>query len=880
MPQDRETDDHVEGGVAGATPGEQTRREVARRLAPAPGSDPVLNGLADLAMALLRTTAAQVSVLTEVQTVTAGAGLADSSVGEQASLAEALCTLTAIVDGPMVVHDATTDERVRDRDPVTAGVVGSYLGVPLSARSGHIIGALCVFEPMPRAWTDTDVALLSRLAELAVADLQASVQAEEDDARRLLGELATSAAGVGAFDWDLTTGRLAWDDRLVELFDYHRGEFEESIEDFNARIHPDDLTDVSRRLQTAIDTCGDFEATYRVVVPDAATRWVSARGRALRDETGETTRLLGAAWDVTATREESDRIAGIVENLAVGYFAVDTDWRITHVNAAFERIAGMDRADVLGRSYWEVFPAAVGTAFETTYRHTMSTGESRTFDAYYPQPIDVWVEVRVERIPTGMAVYFLDITARRRLQDDAEAAARRARLLGRITEDLAADLDVEEAAQSLASMVVPALADWAVVTLVEDQHAPGRRRGLRAAGAKHTDPDLQAVVETYARTRMNALTDDAIIVRVMETGTPQFLTTGATNTMLPMLQPGPVTDLVQVLAPAHVALYPLTGRSGAVGILSLCNGAARGPFTEQDLMTAAHVAARAGVVLDNARLYRQQRDLAEGLQRSLLTEPPEPNHSQIVVRYTPAAEAAQVGGDWYDAFLQPAGATMVVIGDVVGHDTQAAAAMSQVRTLLRGIGASDGMGPAQVLRKVDQVMETLRIVTTATAVLARFEQDASGERRGTTLMRWSNAGHPPPMVINPDGSVLALSPVSSDLLLGVMPTTSRHESTVTLDRGATVLLYTDGLVERRGQSLEEGLMRLQELLTELAPDDLRLDDLVDAVLSRLLPPRPEDDVALIAVRLHPQNEPRPAEAGLNRIPPNVPVPPTVIDQPC
>src|SRR3712207_594986 len=100
------------------------------------------------------------------------------------------------------------------------------------------------------------------------------------------------------------------------------------------------------------------------------------------------------------------------------------------------------------------------------------------------------------------------------------------------------------------------------------------------------------------------------------------------------------------------------------------------------------VAARAGLVLDNARLYRQQRDLAEGLQRSLLTAPPEPDHSQVVVRYVPAAEAAQVGGDWYDAFLQPDGATVVVIGDVVGHDTRAAAAMSQVRTLLRGIAVA------------------------------------------------------------------------------------------------------------------------------------------------------------------------------------------------
>ena len=881
MPQDRESDEpQIEVGAGGAvSEGERRRREVARRLDPSPGSDPVLNRLAELAMALLRTTAAQVSVLTEVQTVTAGAGLAGASVGEQTSLAEALCTLTAIVDGPMVVTDAATDERVRDLEPVSSGVVGSYLGVPLSTRNGTVVGALCVFEPMPRTWTDGDVVLLGRLAELAVADLQASALAEADDARRILSELATSAAGVGTFDWDLTTGRLAWDDRLVEMFGYHRGGFDESIEAFTSRVHPEDVDDVTGRLQAAVDACGEFEATYRVVLPGAGTHWVSARGRALRDETGETTRLLGAAWDVTATREESDRVAGIVESLAVGFFAVDADWRITHVNAAFERVAGLERGRVLGRDYWEVFPAALGTEFESSYRHTMSTGESTTFEAYYPAPIDVWVEVRVERTASGMAVYFLDVTARRRLQEGREAAAQRARLLGRITEDLSADLDVERAAPALASLVVPALADWAVVTLVDDQHAPGRRRGLRAAGPAHTDPSMREVVEAYAQSRLQALTDDAIITRVMETGEPHFIDADATRAALAVLRAGPVTELVRQLAPDCIAVYPLVGRSGAVGFLSLCNGVDRGPFTEQDRATATHVAGRAGVVLDNARLHRQQRDLAEGLQRSLLTEPPEPDHCQVVVRYTPAAEAAQVGGDWYDAFLQPGGATVVVIGDVVGHDTQAAAAMSQVRTLLRGIGAAGAPGPAQVLSTVDQVMETLQVGTTASAVVARLEQDESGEHRGTTVVRWSNAGHPPPMVVNPDGGVLALSPVSSDLLLGVMPGTRRRESTVTLDRGATVLLYTDGLVERRGQSLEVGLARLQDVLEALAAQDLTLDELCDAVLAQMLPPRPEDDVALVAVRLHPQNAPRPADAGPNRIPPDVAGSPVVHDQP-
>ena len=249
---------------------------------------------------------------------------------------------------------------------------------------------------------------------------------------------------------------------------------------------------------------------------------------------------------------------------------------------------------------------------------------------------------------------------------------------------------------------------------------------------------------------------------------------------------------------------------------------------------------------------------------------------QVVVRYEPAAEAAQVGGDWYDAFLQPDGATMFVIGDVIGHDTAAAAAMAQVRSLLRGIAAHAGEGPADVLSGVDQVMHLLQVETTASVVLARVEQTVDERARGITHLRWSNAGHPPPMVINPDGSVTVLGGGEADLLLGIDPATRRVESTVSIERGSTVLLYTDGLVERRGQSLDEGLIRLGETLAKLA--DRELDELCDELLVRLLPDRPDDDVALVAVRLHRQDRPCPAEAGPERIPDNVPTEPDVTPQ--
>jgi serine phosphatase RsbU (regulator of sigma subunit) len=294
----------------------------------------------------------------------------------------------------------------------------------------------------------------------------------------------------------------------------------------------------------------------------------------------------------------------------------------------------------------------------------------------------------------------------------------------------------------------------------------------------------------------------------------------------------------------------LKARGRTVGLLSLFSGPARAPISPEELATATDVAGRAGMALDNARLYRQQRDLAEGLQRSLLTPPPEPDHVQVVVRYSPAAEAAQVGGDWYDAFVQPGGATVLAIGDVIGHDTKAAAAMGQLRGALRTIGALDDDGPAEVLRKVDRVMRTLQVGATATAVVARLEQTPHERSRGLTRVRWSNAGHPPPLAVDADGTVLALDHVQPDLMLGVEPGTPRRELQLTLRDGGTVLLYTDGLIERRGQSLEAGFTSLQQALEDLADADL--DSMCDQLLARMLPPHPDDDVALVAVRLHRQ----------------------------
>jgi PAS domain S-box-containing protein len=863
---DRPSPDSAGALSAPRTSGEES---AARRLLPPTGQTAALGRLAELATRLLGAESAQVSLLTDVQTVAGAAGRARSGVGERTALGDSLCTVTARADGPLVVNDARADARVSALLPVGSGTVGAYLGVPLRADSGETVGALCVYDPLPKQWDDDDVIVLEQLAASAVAELELGALALEYERSRARWELAIDAAGIGGFDLDLLTGQLLWDDRLLELFGYDREGFDESLDAFDARVDPADLPHVVQARREAIETLGSYEAEYRVRLPNGRVRWVQARGRVLGDESGRAVRLLGAALDTSDLREGEARFARVLESMSAAFISIDREWVLTYVNAEAERLLGRSRQEIIGKEVWDLLPATIGSVFEETYRRAADTGEPAVLEAYHPAPLDAWYEVRVWPSSDGISLYFLDVTARRAVQAQAERAAARAALLADVTSELTGTLDGEEAAGLLARFVVPTLADWCVVSLIDDEREGASGRRLRNAGWWHADPGMRPAAERFSRLHLNQATEAAFFERVLGSGQRVEVLSAATEAIAAGLEPGEERELVARLAPESLVVLPLRAHDRTLGLLTLFRSAASPPLGDGDLETAVEVAVRAGLALDNARLYARQRALAEGLQRSLLTEPPQPDHGQIVVRYTPAAEAAQVGGDWYDAFLQEGGATVLVIGDVVGHDTAAAAAMGQVRGLLRGIAATTGEGPARVLRRLDEAMELLQVETTATAVALRLEQTPEERQRGVTRVRWSNAGHPPPMAITPDGVVAVLDRVDGggDLLLGVDRSTTRVESEVTLGRGATVLLYTDGLVERRNESLDEGIARLRATLAEIPGGTL--DELCDEILARMLPDAPEDDVALVAVRLHRQDVPRPAEAGPQRVPPSV-----------
>jgi PAS domain S-box-containing protein len=519
----------------------------------------------------------------------------------------------------------------------------------------------------------------------------------------------------------------------------------------------------------------------------------------------------------------------VLESMPLGYIAVDGDWRITYVNAAGEAVVGQSWDELVGSDYWTAFPANVDNEFGRTYRDVVASGRARTIEAFYPEPLNAWFEVRAVPVPDGLALYFSEVTVRRTAQD-------RLALLARVGAELTATLDLGEAVRRIPRLVVPELGEACLLTVLDDE---GRPRDL---GSWHRDPDRRDLLDRYAGVRLPGMPTAAPVMRALAGET----VTADGEAVLAAIEDDEAARLYRELGAPAVLAVPLPGRDRVIGALTFLAGDPRSA-TRVDPLTAREVAGRVGLALDNVRLFARQSQLAEALQRSLLTDPRGSGLGAIEVRYTPAAEAARVGGDWYDAFPQPGGATTLVIGDVVGHDTAAAAAMGQLRSLLRGVAAYSGAGPAEVLRGLDEAMATLGVETYATVAVARFERTPAEAAAGRTRMCWASAGHLPPLVLDPAGRPVVLPVLPGDLLLGVDPASVRAESSLLLEAGSTVLLFTDGLVERRGLDLDAGLALLTDAVAELGGRPL--DELCDEVIERLVHGRPEDDVALVALRL-------------------------------
>ena len=813
------------------------RARSAERLLPPDGRRSVLDRLASLSAQLLGSPSAQVSLLAAQQTVVAGAGEAFHAVGVCGDLEDSLCSVTAASRVPLVVSVAALDDRVRALPPVTSGAVGSYLGVPLLNGEGACVGALCVFGPEPREWRGDDLTTLTQLATAVMAELELAALAAEFDHERNRWELALDAAEVGSFDWDFRSGALHWDRRMKVVFGFDPDK--ESTPDIDTAmnlIDPQDRPQVEERISAAVASCGTYRSDYRIRVASGETRWIAARGRVVAGPGGEAERMLGTAQDITELRTARDEAARLINSMITGFLSMDREWRVTYLNAAGSAAVGYSAEELVGQNLWDAFPGLAELEFGREYQRAATTGETVDFEAYYPH-LEAWFDVRAVPGHDGLVVYFTDITQRRAHQEAAAEAARNGRLLARAAEALV-ETDIDEAIAQLALALVPDLACWTLVTVRDET---GRFHEL---GRAHADAEMLPALEAFVGPLLEAFTEDAALSIVTRTGEPLLVEDYMTTTFTASLSNDSMREQLKALQPERILTVPIVGSRTTMGGITLVRGPERGSWSAEETATAVEIGRRAGSALEKAQLVRDQRQLFETLQNSLLSPPTISPDAEIAVRYRPAALDVAVGGDWHDSFLLRDGATKLVVGDVSGHDREAAAAMGQVRALLRGTAYAVSGPCDKVLTALDEAMDGLDIDTLATCVLAKITAPSTGMR----VLEWSNAGHPPPVLVTPGQEPTLLARVP-ELLLGIDPTAARSTHTLELQDDSLVLLYTDGLVERRGEDLDAGLARLLHVMGRLR--GLPLDELCDELLLTMAPD-PQDDVVLLAARVVPR----------------------------
>lgn len=419
----------------------------------------------------------------------------------------------------------------------------------------------------------------------------------------------------------------------------------------------------------------------------------------------------------------------------------------------------------------------------------------------------------------------------RRIRAATEAAERSRQLtfLADASAELASSLDYRSTLAKVASLCVPVLADWCAVDMME-------RDSLTTLAVAHTDPAKVAWAWELQRRYPPdpaALTGAANVIR---TGVSEIYEDISDEMLVAGARDDEHLRLARELNLRSAVVVPLKVRERTLGAITLIRAESHRRYTTDDLAVAEDLGRRAAMAIDNAELHSITRDVARQLQRAVLPERLDNIAGWTVATHYEPGGRGEIGGDFYDAVPLPGGRLAVFVGDVMGHGIPAAAAMAQLRSSVRALLSIDP-GPAAVVDQLDKMFELLAIPQLVSLVYALIDP----ERGELTL---TNAGHYPPHLIRSTGEV-EVATVKARRLLGADPDEST-EATYRFDRGDTVLMVTDGLFERRGEHVDEGIERVRAAAGSLAGPDLV------AGLARLVAEvhdgDGDDDVTALAVR--------------------------------
>lgn len=598
---------------------------------------------------------------------------------------------------------------------------------------------------------------------------------------------------------------------------------------------------------------------------------LEVRASLLRDSAG--------APFILANLVEVGMLRGIEHNLAaldalftaspLGIAILDTERRFVRVNDALSDLHGSSPEELLGSTVLKALPPPIAHEIHELEAEVLRSGRSVIdLETTSPDGLGAW-SLSFGRLTDrggrtlGVSCTVMDITERREAREKLERAQERLTLLDDLGTTLGNLLDIGHIAESLAHMLVPRFADYAVVGLLRPVVRGGEPPRLAALADTQTAARLvrvAAAAKRHTAVRNHAM--DTPLEIPVAPGTP-------IGDTLTSLSPRLLTSKEEILAIAPDAAskegaralgihslinVPLRARGTVLGMMTVCRAGQRARYDDQDAALVMELAGRAAMAMDNARLYAREREAALTLQRSLLPRSvPQPPGVEVGYRYVPSGSGAEAGGDWFDVVPLAGGRVAFVVGDVTGHDLRAAATMGRLRTAVRTLAGLD-LAPADLLGRLNELSEDIvqhpGDPLMATLLYAVYEP-------ATRHCAMARAGHPPPVLVGTDAETGRWTARPLDLPAGMplgVEDAEFAERRFAVPEDAVLVLYTDGLIETRTATIDEGVDRLCALLTRTAWPGASLERLCDGLIGALSPrvsggEGPEDDIALVVARL-------------------------------
>ncbi|MFD3696813.1 SpoIIE family protein phosphatase [Streptomyces sp. NPDC058646] len=669
---------------------------------------------------------------------------------------------------------------------------------------------------------------------------QGAVTEWSEDARRLLGYLPSEVVGLPA-------ARLLADDADA-VGDTARGIAPEQ-ERWSGTVavrHRD-----GRRLELRL-------LAHRWTSTGGTTKWTVVSAVAGTPDTGGgTADAPGASGPAgTSGGEPLQELNEWAFTQSPCFLAIfDADLRLVRANAGMERTLSLSEDEVRGLRLPEIAPDPVSDETERKMRLVLETGE--------PQYVDAFLR------PAGAGSEHAWATSLNPLRDaDGQVRAvnlavhdrtgaevdRQQLLVPEVAGAIGTTLDSARTAQELADVAVPRLADFIVVDLLEPPP-----RGDDPSTGPVTGP------VTVCRTAVRSVLDGSPESQVAVGGTTVYpplsppaeclaagrgAVYGATDSAIARwVAEDPGAAWISAYGTHSMMVVPLRAGGVTLGLAIFSRHPRREPFQPKDLWLAEELTTRAAVSIHNARRHTREHTSTMTLQRSLLPHTLPPHTAlEIASRYLPAGSEAGVGGDWFDVIPLSGARVALVVGDVVGHGIRAAATMGRLRTAVRTLADVD-LPPDELLTHLDDLIIHLSA--------DEADRDAAGEAAGgigttclyvvydpvTRRCTVARAGHPPPAVVSPEGSVYLLDvPAGPPLGLGGLPFETVE---VELPEGSMLALYTDGLLQARDHDIDEAL---DSMFAALVRPATTLETVCDRVLTALLTHPPDDDVALLVAR--------------------------------